>query len=247
MKDFRIRTDVKVKWKARINKGQVQPDETNLKVVLVDEGGHETYVKHVVEDGKLVFIFQGTQQRTLGRYRATLWANDGKFGTGAIDHVDVFNLVPLTTLIGTGQDDDNLETENVVEIEDEMEISLQGPSAYYTWRSLGLSHHGDTSEMGFMLWLQAPAKEAAEGAEKVNATLEGTTIHVTDRDGNTKSADLKGAQGDPGVSGSILYPTMRINAAGHLVGRIPEKSDLGGNLYINSAGHFCMKIPNVNQ
>lgn len=42
---------------------------------------------------------------------------------------------------------------------------------------------------------------ATAGAEKVNATLDGTTITVTNRDGVSRSANLKGDKGDKGEQG----------------------------------------------
>lgn len=45
------------------------------------------------------------------------------------------------------------------------------------------------------------AEQATAEAEKVNATFEGTTLTVTDRNGKSTSADLKGEKGDQGLKG----------------------------------------------
>jgi len=42
------------------------------------------------------------------------------------------------------------------------------------------------------------AKNQIQGAENVNAVLNGTTLSVTDRNGSTKTTNLKGEKGDPG-------------------------------------------------
>lgn len=42
------------------------------------------------------------------------------------------------------------------------------------------------------------AKNQIEGAENVNAVLNGTTLSVTDRNGSTKTVNVKGEKGDPG-------------------------------------------------
>ena len=67
---------------------------------------------------------------------------------------------------------------------------------------------------------------AIEGAENVNAELDGNTLTVTNRDGVSRSVNTKGAtgatgaqgpqgiqgeQGPEGPSGGMLFPTMSFN------------------------------------
>ena len=65
--------------------------------------------------------------------------------------------------------------------------------------------------------MQQENAQAVEGAENVNATLNGTVLTVTNRNGQSTSSDVRGPQGIQGVPGSaatIAVGTVTTGAAG---------------------------------
>lgn len=89
--------------------------------------------------------------------------------------------------------------------------TTQGKSAYEEWKELPgnenktlqdyinevLDLYGITSRAAAAT---VHAEGAATGAERVNATLSGTMLTVTSRDGQSTSVDTKGPKGDPGTT-----------------------------------------------
>lgn len=167
MRDFRKGNDIAIRWHATINQGKVKLGDSDIRLILTDKIGNKQSLPFIVQtddDGKewLVTAYYGKDHNALGKYRLTLWVNYGKIGEAVKDHCNVFNLVSTTCQIKNNTDScDNLETDNVITIEDNIAIGVQGDSAYRTWLHLGLDFHGDTSEMGFMLWLREPSDIAA--------------------------------------------------------------------------------------
>ena len=79
----------------------------------------------------------------------------------------------------------------------------------------------------------AAAETAAAGAEKVNATLSGTVLTVTDRTGASATVDTKGDKGDTGEQG--------------LPGAVVECGAGEVGFYIDDAGHLiCVKSDDVS-
>ncbi len=77
------------------------------------------------------------------------------------------------------------------------------------------------------------AEAATAGAEKVNATLSGTVLTVTDRAGASTAVDTKGEKGDTGEQG--------------LPGAVVECGAGEVGFYIDDAGHLiCVKSDDVN-
>ena len=77
------------------------------------------------------------------------------------------------------------------------------------------------------------AEAATAGAEKVNATLSGTVLTVTDRTGASATVDTKGDKGDTGEQG--------------LPGAVVECGAGEVGFYIDDAGHLiCVKSDDVS-
>ena len=77
------------------------------------------------------------------------------------------------------------------------------------------------------------AESATAGAEKVNATLSGTVLTVTDRTGASATVDTKGDKGDTGEQG--------------LPGAVVECGAGEVGFYIDDAGHLiCVKSDDVS-
>lgn len=77
------------------------------------------------------------------------------------------------------------------------------------------------------------ASTATAGAEKVNATLSGTVLTVTDRTGSSATVDTKGDKGDTGEQG--------------LPGAVVECGAGEVGFYIDDAGHLiCVKSDDVS-
>lgn len=82
----------------------------------------------------------------------------------------------------------------------------------------------------------AAAETATAGAEKVNATLSGTVLTVTDRTGASATVDTKGDKGDKGDTGEQGLPGAVVECGAGEVG-----------FYIDDAGHLiCVKSDDVS-
>lgn len=53
-----------------------------------------------------------------------------------------------------------------------------------------------------------------------------------------------GIDGKDGVDGSILYPSMRVDAAGYLVVDVPDESE-GTNMSLDGEGYLCVNFPDL--
>lgn len=89
--------------------------------------------------------------------------------------------------------------------------------------------------------MQQENAEAVEGADRVNAQLSGTTLTVTDRNGQSVSEDvqgpqgIQGPQGERGYTGDCIYPVFNVTDDMHLT------SDEGiDRMNINSDGHLTV-------
>ena len=76
-----------------INGSPVSLSSASLTVVITDPYGEEHTVSHTVSGSAIVFSFNGNDQSAKGRYRVTIWANYGSSDQGAIDSVDLFELI----------------------------------------------------------------------------------------------------------------------------------------------------------
>ena len=81
----------------------------------------------------------------------------------------------------------------------------QGPNAYEMWKQLpgneGKTLQDYIDEVLDLNGITAACEAATEEAENVNATLSGTILTVTDRNGNSVSVDTKGERGETGPQG----------------------------------------------
>lgn len=152
MKEYRIGTDIKVRWRVTINEGTVPVEGADLTLQLVNPLGQRMRTPFAVVDGKVVAIVYGKDQTMLGAYAFTLWLNYGKVNQTAIDHVDAFRLVASSNLIEGEDDSDNLQTGATVDLSGVMTVGVQGASAYETWLRNG--HSG--TEGDFLAWLKGP-------------------------------------------------------------------------------------------
>jgi hypothetical protein len=89
--------------------------------------------------------------------------------------------------------------------------------------------------------MQEENAEAVAGAERVNAQLNGTTLTVTDRNGQSVSEDvqgpqgIQGPQGERGYTGDCIYPVFNVTDDMHLT------SDEGiDRMNINEDGHLIV-------
>jgi len=89
--------------------------------------------------------------------------------------------------------------------------------------------------------MQEENAEAVAGAERVNAQLNGTTLTVTDRNGQSVSKDvqgpqgIQGPQGERGYTGDCIYPDFDVTDGMHLV------STPGvDRMNINTDGHLTV-------
>ena len=89
--------------------------------------------------------------------------------------------------------------------------------------------------------MQEANEQAVQGAENVNAELNGTTLTVTNRQGVSTSKNvqgpqgIQGEQGPRGYTGDCIYPVFDVTADMHLV------SDEGiDRMNINSDGHLTV-------
>lgn len=187
MKDFRIGTDIKVKWHVTINEGTVPIEGADLTLQLVNPLGQRAKIPFDLLDGKVVAIVYGKDQTMLGAYAFTLWLNYGKADQTAIDHIDAFRLVASSNLIEGKDDCDNLQTGATVNLSGMMSVGVQGASAYEIWLRNG--HTG--TEDDFLAWLKGPQGDPGapgsdgNGIERIEKTAtEGKfdtyTIYFTD-------------------------------------------------------------------
>jgi len=94
------------------------------------------------------------------------------------------------------------------------------------------------------------ANEAAEGAEKVNASISGTNLSVTNREGVTTTVNVKGADGrdgndgQDGKDGNVLYPSMGFTSQGELYVEMPDSQE-ETNMSIDGDGYLCQNLPNL--
>lgn len=92
----------------------------------------------------------------------------------------------------------------------------------------------------------AQALEAASGAEKVNATISGTKLTVTDRTGASTTVDTKGEKGDTGAQGlpgAVVSCTsgevgFYIDDDGHLV--CVKSDDVADSFSLGTDGHLYL-------
>lgn len=183
MRDFRIGTDIKVKWHVTINEGTVPIEGADLTLQLVNPLGQRAKMPFSILDGKVVAIVYGKDQTMLGAYALTLWLNYGKADQTAIDHIDAFRLVASSNLIEGEDDCDNLQTGATVNLSGMMSVGVQGASAYEIWLRNG--HTG--TEDDFLAWLKGPQGDPGAPGAPGEPGSEGNGIdHIalTGTDGN---------------------------------------------------------------
>lgn len=156
MKDYRVGTDIKIKWKVSINEGTIALEDADLTLQVCNRIGQKIILPIAVEEDVIEATFYGKQQKAIGYYSLTLWLNYGKVGQAALDHIDAFSLVPFSSYILDKADPSNMETNAVVELEGSVTMGLQGDSAYQSWLRQGY----EGSEADFVAWIREPAVEA---------------------------------------------------------------------------------------
>ena len=89
--------------------------------------------------------------------------------------------------------------------------------------------------------MQQESEDATDGAEKVNAQLNGTILTVTNRNGESTSSNVQGPQGEQGPQGpqgpvgDTIYPVFDVTEDMHLV------SNPGIDyMNVNSDGHLVV-------
>ena len=187
MRDFRIGTDIKVKWHVTINEGTVPIEGADLTLQLVNPLGQRAKMPFSILDGKVVAIVYGKGQTMLGAYALTLWLNYGKADQTAIDHIDAFRLVASSNLIEGEDDCDNLQTGATVNLSGMMSVGVQGASAYEIWLRNG--HTGTVGD--FLAWLKGPQGEQGPKGDQ----------GIPGPQGEPGEAGPQGEQGAPGVPG----------------------------------------------
>lgn len=193
MRDFRLGTDIKLRWSVAINEGAIPLESADLTLQLVNPLGQRLKMPFAIIDGKVVAIVYGKEQKLLGAYALTLWLNYNKVNQTAIDHINAFNLVASSNLIKNSTDCSNLQTGAAVDLSGMMTASLQGESAYEIWLRNG--HSG--AEDDYLEWLKGPQGEPG---------VPGPTGPRGDRgepgpQGERGEAGPRGEQGAPGCPG----------------------------------------------
>lgn len=159
MRDFRIGTDIAIKWKVTINDGEVALEDCDLKLIMTSPHGKRIDMPFTIENGIINTKSYGREQRAVGSYMLTLYVNYNRIGQAVIDKTEVFNLVPLTQLLRHNSDGtSNVETGALIEADDEMTIGLQGASAYEVW----LNNGNDGTVDDFIEWMKMKATDLTE-------------------------------------------------------------------------------------
>lgn len=214
MKKIRIGKDIKARWSVTVNGEPADLASMDLKLIVQDSFGRCREQPFVIEGSDIVFAFRGTEQRTLGRYAVTLWANHGKNGQTCLDNCEAFYLVQRTC-----QEDDGaaegLSAESV-SLSGDMALGVQGKSAYEAWLSQG--HEG--TEADFVAWLRKPAEDIADEAMKLCRDAADLAREIGDHppvigdNGNwfvwDIGRDLYIDTGKPST-GDVLFPTFNID------------------------------------
>ena len=174
MKDYRIFNDISIKWRVTINHGDVDLASSNLRLEITDRMGGQQDLIFEVKEGAVISKFYGKDQKALGEHMLTLWVYNQDIGQAVLDHVKALNLVQTSADIDTGGTDecDNLETMQLLELEDDIQLGTNGDSAYKSWLNTG--HTG--TEADFVEWMRKDSLQAANQAwqalDQINETEE---------------------------------------------------------------------------
>lgn len=256
MKEYRIGTDIKVRWQVTINNGAVPIEGADLTLQITNCLGQRMTLPHIITDGKVETIVYGKSQKQLGAYALTLWLNLGKVNQTAIDHIDAFRLVASSELIKDKTDSNNLQTGATVDLSGMMLTGIQGESAYEIWLRNG--HTG--TEADFVAWLKGPQGEPGtpgvpgNGIDHIEKTAtegkfdtytiyftDGTTYEYIVKNGEDAIADAytKEESDEKFAAKSDLDDYVTFFDYPQIVGGLPVAGVVkvrGGGLSVNSSG-----------
>ena len=174
MKKIRIGNDIKIRWNIVVNGGKTAlSDLQNTRLIITDPFGREKMIPFVIEDGAVVCCLKGTEQKQIGNYILTFWANYGNDGQAVIDCCD-FIQITKRSCISKNENHINLNINEFVELSSSIEIGVQGKSAYEIWLNDG--HKG--TEHDFLNWLRLPSIEAADSAVYLSIIGETNDINL---------------------------------------------------------------------
>ena len=120
------------------------------------------------------------------------------FPNAVID--EVLNQIPVTTI------DDDTEKRVVLDFDGESAPEIQFALPAYAAEAARQAAEAERERI--FAQMQRENQQAVEGAERVNATLNGTLLTVTNRNGVSTSSNVQGRQGDDGKSATVKVGTV---------------------------------------
>ena len=95
MEPIKIRqgNDFVISWQVIINKGDLLLQDLDYSIELLDPYGRLMPIECEVQGDTAYIRYLGTDQKSLGLYKLTLWINKGKRGQAVVDRCKVVKLV----------------------------------------------------------------------------------------------------------------------------------------------------------
>ena len=112
MKKVRIGNDIVVTWFITKDGAPYNIEGMQTTVSLKHAFGRTELTDYTVSGNKIGWTFLGMDQKHTGKYSLELVINDGQEGMATTDACDFVYLTPVTPCCA-GDDDENVETENV--------------------------------------------------------------------------------------------------------------------------------------
>jgi hypothetical protein len=112
MKNIRIGNDIVVTWSIHKDGKPYALDGVEISLYLSHAFGKTSIEDFSITDNKIVWTFEGKEQKYTGNYSLELVMNQGQEGMATTDKIDFVRLVPVTPCC-EGEDDENIVTEHV--------------------------------------------------------------------------------------------------------------------------------------
>lgn len=165
MVNVRKDKDIRCRWNVTVNGGEQPLEDMNLRLVLHDPLGNHTDIPFEIESKEVVFSVPPELQKSTGRYSATLYATlDGQHT--ALDACNFLRIVSTTCEESSDLSSD-IKTETVT-ISGDMQLGVQGDSAYQVWLKAG--NEGTVED--FLDWLRTPISDAVPVIEDQGETTD---------------------------------------------------------------------------